>query len=94
MSFSNRCSFLYKFYPRALITWDDVMIVDYGIHKFQVVYLGWNEYRCGDNDTCSLQNTCCGCELDSFVHGTPVCLIDQRTVVASEDSRSTYMQAW
>ena len=48
-------------------------------------------YRCGDNDTCSLQNTCCGCELESFVHGTPECLIDQRTVVASEDSRATYI---
>ena len=40
--------FLYEFYPSAIMNWDDVMIVDYGIHKFQVVYLGWNEYRCGD----------------------------------------------
>ena len=63
---------LYEFYPIALMNWDDVMIVDYGIHNFQVVYLGWNEYRCDGDSSCSLQNTCCGCELESFVHGTPV----------------------
>jgi hypothetical protein len=63
---------LYEFYPSALMNWDDVMIADYGIHNFQVIYLGWNEYRCDGISSCTYKNTCCGCELESFVHGTPV----------------------
>jgi hypothetical protein len=65
---------LYEFYPSALMNWEDdvMMITDYGIHNYQVVYLGWNEYRCHGVKPCTLKNTCCGCELESFVHNTPV----------------------
>lgn len=65
---------LFEFYPGLLLNSSRSMLEEQGADNCQVVYLGWNEPRCSPQvkGKCSIANTCCGCEKQSFVYGTPV----------------------
>lgn len=65
---------LFEFYPGLLLNSSRSILEQQGVDNCQVVYLGWNEPRCPQNTVgkCSIANTCCGCEKQSFVYGTPV----------------------
>lgn len=65
---------LFELYPSLLLNWDNKILFESKVHNLGSIYLGGIEIRCapGMQGKCPIENTCCGCDEESFVLNTPV----------------------